>query len=108
MTRISVNEIATRAAVRPDWQRSLSILTFTVVSVVAITILYWGQAIFIPVALGAFLTFLLSPLVSALRQAASGGCQPFSDGVFGGIVLGHGGVGGHSSDFQPAPGITPV
>ena len=68
MTKVSVNEIVTKVAVVPDWQRSLTILTFTVVSVVAITILYWGQSIFIPVVLGAFLTFLLSPLVSALRQ----------------------------------------
>jgi predicted PurR-regulated permease PerM len=58
----------TKVPIGPNWQRSLIILTFTVVSVVAITILYWGQAIFIPVALAAFLTFLLSPLVSALRQ----------------------------------------
>ncbi len=72
MRNISVNEIATRASVGPDWQRSVTILTFTVVSVVAITILYWGQSIFIPVALGAFLTFLLSPLVSGLRQRGVG------------------------------------
>ena len=39
---------------------------------VAITVLYWGQSIFIPVALAAFLTFLLSPLVSALRQRGVG------------------------------------
>ena len=30
--------------------------------------MYWGQTIFIPVALAAFLTFLLSPVVAALRQ----------------------------------------
>jgi predicted PurR-regulated permease PerM len=69
MRNVSVNEIVTRgASVGPDWQRSISILTFTVVSVVAITILYWAQSIFIPVTLGAFLTFLLNPLVTALRQ----------------------------------------
>jgi predicted PurR-regulated permease PerM len=58
----------TKASVGPNWQRSLIILTFTVVSVVAISALYWGQSIFIPVALAVFLTFLLSPLVSALRR----------------------------------------
>jgi len=50
------------------WQRALIILTGTVVGVVVVTILYWAQSIFIPVALAAFLTFLLNPLVSWLRQ----------------------------------------
>jgi predicted PurR-regulated permease PerM/CheY-like chemotaxis protein len=68
MTKVPAEETVTKATVGPDWQRAIVILTITVVSVVAITILYWGQSIFIPVALGAFLTFLLSPLVSALRQ----------------------------------------
>jgi predicted PurR-regulated permease PerM len=66
------NDIMTKASVGPNFQRSLTILTFTVVSVVAITILYWGQSILVPVALAAFLTFLLSPLVSALRQRGVG------------------------------------
>ena len=35
---------------------------------VVIGTLYWAQAVFIPVALAAFLTFLLSPLVNRLRQ----------------------------------------
>ena len=51
MTKVSVNEIVTKASVGPDWQRSLLVLTVTVVSVVAISVLYWGQSIFIPVAL---------------------------------------------------------
>ena len=57
-----------KASVGTSWQRAIIILTGIVVSVVAITILYWGQAILIPVALAAFLTFLLSPLVSWLGQ----------------------------------------
>ena len=40
----------------------------TVITVVAVTVLYWAQSIFIPVALAVFLTFLLNPLVTALRQ----------------------------------------
>ena len=65
-------EIMTKASVGTNWQRSIIVLTVTVVSVVAITILYWAQSIFIPVALAAFLTFLLSPLVSWLRQRGVG------------------------------------
>ena len=47
-------------------------MTITIVGAVAIGALYWAQSIFIPVALGAFLTFLLSPLVSALHQRGVG------------------------------------
>jgi predicted PurR-regulated permease PerM len=53
-------------------ERALVVLTATVVSVAAITLLYWAQSIFIPLALAAFLTFLLSPLVSSLRRLGIG------------------------------------
>jgi predicted PurR-regulated permease PerM len=62
----------TKASVGTSWQRSINVLTVTVVSVVAITVLYWAQSIFIPVALAAFLTFLLSPVVTWLRQRGLG------------------------------------
>src|SRR4051812_14375134 len=39
-----------------------------VLFVLVITSLYWAQAIFIPVALSIFLTFLLSPPVMALQR----------------------------------------
>jgi len=52
---------------RAEWQRAIVLLSGTVISVVAITILYFAQAIFIPVALAIFLTFLLNPVVSRLR-----------------------------------------
>jgi predicted PurR-regulated permease PerM len=52
----------------PSWQRALLILAGTVVGGVVITCLYFGQKILIPVALAAFLTFLLSPLVSLLQR----------------------------------------
>jgi predicted PurR-regulated permease PerM len=51
-----------------DWQRAIVLLSGTVISVVAVAILYFAQSIFIPVALAVFLTFLLSPLVSRLRS----------------------------------------
>ena len=78
-------------------------LTVTVVSVVAIAVLYWAQSIFIPVALGAFLTFLLSPLVSALRQRGVGRTPAVLMTVLrGGARPGDGGLGGHDPDFEPA------
>ena len=49
------------------WQRSIVLLSGTVITVVAISVLYWAQSIFIPVALAIFLTFLLNPVVSRLR-----------------------------------------
>ena len=62
----------TKASVGASWQRSIIVLTVTVVSVVAIAILYSAQSIFIPVALAAFLTFLLSPVVTWLKQRGIG------------------------------------
>lgn len=50
-----------------DWQRSIVLLSGTVIAVVAVTVLYWAQSIFIPVALAIFLTFLLNPVVARLR-----------------------------------------
>jgi predicted PurR-regulated permease PerM len=51
----------------PQWQRSIVLLSGTVVAVVIVSVLYWAQSIFIPVALAIFLTFLLNPVVSRLR-----------------------------------------
>ena len=105
----SGKEIMTKASVGPNWQRSLIILTFTVVSVVAITVLYWAQSIFIPVALAAFLTFLLSPLVSALRQRGVARTPAVIMTVcVAALGLGDGRLGGHDSDLQPAPGTAQV
>jgi predicted PurR-regulated permease PerM len=47
-------------------------LTVTVVSVVVIACLYWAQVVFIPLALAIFLTFLLSPAVTALERRRLG------------------------------------
>jgi predicted PurR-regulated permease PerM len=52
----------------PVWQRSLVVLTGTVLSGVVVGCLYWAQTVFIPVALAVFLTFLLAPLVSLVQQ----------------------------------------
>ncbi|MHB1561252.1 MAG: AI-2E family transporter, partial [Isosphaeraceae bacterium] len=57
-----------KTSVGAGWQRAIVTLTGTVIGVVVIGTLYWAQAVFIPVALAGFLTFLLSPLVNRLRQ----------------------------------------
>ena len=60
--------MVSKPTVGAGWQRAILTLTGTVVGVVVVGTLYWAQAVFIPVALAAFLTFLLSPLVNRLRQ----------------------------------------
>ena len=55
-----------------QWQRALIVMAGTTVSVVTVAVLYWAQSIFIPVALAAFLTFLLSPFVGLLRRLGVG------------------------------------
>ncbi|HTK73677.1 MAG TPA: AI-2E family transporter [Gemmataceae bacterium] len=55
-----------------SWQRAVIVLTGGVLSVLVITCLYWAQAIFIPVAMAIFLTFLLSPPVTALQRRGLG------------------------------------
>ncbi len=51
-----------------DWQRAVILLAGTVLVVVVVGALYWAQSVFIPIALAAFLTFLLNPLVASLRR----------------------------------------
>ncbi|HXG13443.1 MAG TPA: AI-2E family transporter [Gemmataceae bacterium] len=50
------------------WQRSLAVLTTFVVVVLVIACLYLARSVLIPVALAILLTFLLSPLVTALQR----------------------------------------
>ena len=57
-----------KTPVGPGWQRAIITQTGTVITVVVILALYWAQAVFIPVALAGFLTFLLSPMVGWFRQ----------------------------------------
>jgi predicted PurR-regulated permease PerM len=61
-----------KARVLPSWQRAVIVTAGVTVAAVVITCLYFAQDIFIPVALAAFLTFLLSPLVSALQRRGLG------------------------------------
>jgi len=37
-------------------------------SVLAVAVLYWAQAVLVPIALALLLTFLLTPLVSGLQR----------------------------------------
>jgi predicted PurR-regulated permease PerM len=49
-------------------QRAILVLTYTVVAAGIVAALYWAQAVFIPLALAAFLTLILTPLVMALER----------------------------------------
>jgi len=53
-------------------QRTQAILTGTVLGVVAVALLYWARVVFVPLALGVFRTFLLSPLVLLLQRRGLG------------------------------------
>jgi predicted PurR-regulated permease PerM len=51
-----------------SWQRAVIMMAWTVVAGVVIAALYLAQEILVPLALAIFLTFLLSPLVTALQR----------------------------------------
>jgi predicted PurR-regulated permease PerM len=61
-----------RGPSRSGSQRALTVLTATVVVSFITFALYWARAIFIPLALAVFLTFILSPLVMALHRRGIG------------------------------------
>lgn len=51
-----------------EWQRAIIILTATTLAAFAIFCLYWARAVFIPVTMAIFLSFVLSPVVSTLQR----------------------------------------
>ncbi len=55
-----------------ELQRAIQLLAGTVAIAVVVVALYWAQSVFIPVAMAAFLTFLLNPLVASLRRRKVG------------------------------------
>jgi predicted PurR-regulated permease PerM len=57
-----------RGYYRPDWQQALIALSATVVSALVVLALYQARTIFIPLALAAFLTFVLAPPVRLLQK----------------------------------------
>jgi predicted PurR-regulated permease PerM len=84
--------VVTRTSIGAGWQRAVITLTGTVVSVVVVATLYWAQSVFIPVALAAFLTFLLTPFVAWFRQRGLGGTPAVIVVVFSAAVV-LGGIG---------------
>ncbi len=68
-------------------QRSLAILTGTVLVTVIVGCLYWAQAIFIPLALATYLACVLSPLVNILQRRRIGRVPAVLIVVAGGTVL---------------------
>jgi predicted PurR-regulated permease PerM/methylmalonyl-CoA mutase cobalamin-binding subunit len=57
---------------RPDSDRAIAVLTATVVVCFITAALYWARAIFIPLALAIFFTFILSPVVHVLQRRGLG------------------------------------
>ena len=54
------------------WQRLQAAQAATFIGVVVVAVLYWAQVVLIPLALGVFLAFLLTPLVLALQRRGLG------------------------------------
>ena len=57
---------------KPEWQRALVTLSGTVVAVTVLGIAYWARSIFIPLALGVFFAFVLSPVVYRIERRGLG------------------------------------
>jgi predicted PurR-regulated permease PerM len=55
-------------AARRDLRQPMLVLAMTVLSVAVIALLYWAQAVIIPLALAVLLTFVLGPAVTALQR----------------------------------------
>src|SRR5687768_15293403 len=61
-----------KASASPAWQQALIAMSAAVIGVVVIGLLYWAQVVFIPLALGIFLTFILAPLTRGLERRGLG------------------------------------
>jgi predicted PurR-regulated permease PerM len=61
-----------KTSTNPAWQVALIVLTSTVVGIVVLAVLYWAQAVFIPIAMAVFFTFLLATPVTALQRRGVG------------------------------------
>jgi predicted PurR-regulated permease PerM/methanogenic corrinoid protein MtbC1 len=61
-----------QASVLPSWQRAVIALACTTIAVVVVVCIYWAQAVFIPVALAIFLSFVLAPAVTVLQRRGLG------------------------------------
>ncbi|MGD9724473.1 MAG: AI-2E family transporter [Pirellulales bacterium] len=55
-----------------DWQRSIVVATSVLVTVVVLGVLYWAQAVFIPLTLAILLTLILAPPVAAIQRLGVG------------------------------------
>lgn len=55
-----------------EWQRSLGLLSGTVLTAAIVGTLYWAQVVFVPVALAILMTFLLTPAVRAFERRGLG------------------------------------
>ncbi len=55
-----------------QWQRSIVLLSGTVIVSALVALLYWAQIVFIPLALAVLMTFLLTPVVRGLERRGLG------------------------------------
>lgn len=55
-----------------DWQRAVVALTATVITAIVVTVMYYAQSIFVPVAMAIFLTFVLTPVVVRVQRLGLG------------------------------------
>lgn len=60
-------KVAYQSAI-PSWQRALIVMAGAVVTAIVVMALYLVQAVFIPLALAVFLTFLLHPLIRLMQK----------------------------------------
>jgi predicted PurR-regulated permease PerM len=54
--------------VRPAWQQALILLSATVVTTTVFATLYIGRALFVPIAMAVFFTYVLAPVVSYFQR----------------------------------------
>jgi predicted PurR-regulated permease PerM len=71
---------------KPEWQRAVVALSAGVLFALAVGTMYWARSIFIPLALGVFLTFVLSPVVRRLERLGLGRIAAVA-GTVGAAVL---------------------
>ena len=57
-----------RTLPKVQWQRSIVLLTATVIGAAVVITLYWAQVVLVPVALAVFLMFLLTPPIRWLEK----------------------------------------
>jgi predicted PurR-regulated permease PerM/methylmalonyl-CoA mutase cobalamin-binding subunit len=61
-----------KPAVKPAWQRAVITMSAAVTTAVLVAAVYWMRALFIPIALAVFFTYVLAPLVTFTQRRGLG------------------------------------